>query len=81
MGGKAEHDELRRSGAGIDPRVKLLQILLFGVMLFLLHTDIGSGLQIAVLAGFLIYLGLPDCGLKLALYYGGLSLVYWLLPA
>jgi energy-coupling factor transport system permease protein len=75
----AAYAETRRKGAGIDPRVKLLQILLFGVMLFLLHTDTGSGLLIAVLAGFLIFLRLPVCGLKLTLYYGGLSLLYLLL--
>ena len=79
VNGTAEYVRTRRKGAGIDPRLRLLQILLFGVMLFLLHTDIGSGLQIVVLAGFLAFLRLPACGLKLALYYGGLSLLYLLL--
>ena len=79
MGSSIKLVDTGRKGVGIDPRVKLLQILLFGVMLFLLRTDIGSGLQIAVLSGFLIFLRLPVCGLKLTLYYGGLSLLYLLL--
>ena len=79
--GQTEHVAARRKGAGIDPRIKLLQILLFGVMLFLLRTNIGNGLQIAILAGFLIFLRLPICGLKLMLYYGSLSLLYWLLSS
>ena len=77
----AKYAGTQKKGAGIDPRIKLLQILLFGVMLFLLHTDIGSGLLIAVLAGFLVFLRLPVCGLKLGLYYGGLSLLYLLLKS
>jgi energy-coupling factor transport system permease protein len=69
---------VRKAHAGIDARVKLLQILLFGIMLFLLHTELGSGLQIAVLAGFLVFLRLPGCALKLTAYYGSFSLLYWL---
>lgn len=75
-GGRTKHTAAGKMGARIDPRVKLLQILIFGIMLFLLHTNMGNGLQIAVLTGFLIFLRLPVCGLKLALYYGGLSLLY-----
>lgn len=78
-GGKAKHMAAERKDTGIDPRVKLLQILLFGMMLFFLHTNIGNTLQIAVLIGFLIFLRLPVCGLRLALYYGGLSLLDQLL--
>lgn len=81
MGSNTGQATAGRAGARIDPRVKLLQILLFGVILFLLHTNIGNGLQIAVLAGFLIFLRLPICGLKLTLYYGSLSLLYWLLSS
>ena len=60
----------------IDPRVKLFQIILFGTMIFFLHTNIGTGIQIAVLAASLVVLGRLSCGIKLILYYVGINLLY-----
>lgn len=79
MADEAGRAAASRAGAGIDARVKLVHVLVFGILLFVGRSGSSGAVLMATLVGFLVFVRLPKCALKLVLYYGALWLLGWVL--
>lgn len=64
----------------IDPRIKLIHTVIAGALLFVVRSNEGVLLNVAFMAGILLFLGLQGCALRLTVFAACLYGVIRLLP-